>query len=66
MTQADLAAKANFGSYGQSQIARIENGTRVPTWDSLARIAAALGCMTINELLGPMPVARSDAQRVRR
>ena len=63
MTQAELAEKADFGPNGQSQITRIERGLRIPTWDTLARLARALGCKTVNELFGPMPVCDSPPSR---
>jgi DNA-binding XRE family transcriptional regulator len=57
MTQAELAEKAQLGPAGRAQIARFETGSRTPTWDTLARLAAALRCRTINQLFGPMPVS---------
>ena len=66
MTQAELAEKVELGLHGQSQIARIELGSRIPTWDTLARLAAALGCKTINDLFGPMPVVDPLPKRKRR
>ena len=59
MTQAELAEKAQLGSAGRVQIATFETKSRVPTWDTLVRLADALGCRTINELFGPMPVAEA-------
>ena len=63
MTQTELAEKAELGPSGQSQIAKIEGGSRIPTWDTLARLAAALGRETINDLFGPMPVSPSKRKR---
>ena len=63
MTQTELAKKAQLGSSGQVQIAKFETGSRVPTWDTLARLAAALGCRTINEILGPMPTSPTHPKR---
>jgi len=57
MTQAELAEKAQLGPTGRVQIAKFESESRVPTWDTLAKLAAALGCKTINQLFGPMPVS---------
>jgi transcriptional regulator with XRE-family HTH domain len=57
MTQAELAEKAQLGRAGRAQIARFETGSRTPTWDMLARLAAALRCKTINQLFGHMPVS---------
>lgn len=59
MTQAQLAEKAELGPAGRVQIAKFEGHSRVPTWDTLSRIAAALGCKTINQLFGTMPVSSS-------
>ncbi len=56
MTQAELAEKAQLGPAGRAQIARFEAGSRTPTWDTLARLAIALRCKTINQLFGRMPV----------
>ena len=56
MTQAELGAKAQLGSSGRGQIAKFETGGRIPTWDTLLKLAAALGCKTINQLFGPMEV----------
>ena len=58
MTQAELAEKAQLGSAGRAQIARFETRSRTPTWDTLVKIAVALGCKTVNELFGRMPVSR--------
>lgn len=66
MTQAELAEKAELGSSGQVQIAKFEAKARVPTWDTLIRLARALGCRTVNELLGPMPIKASRLRRARK
>ncbi|UCC30691.1 MAG: helix-turn-helix transcriptional regulator [Phycisphaerales bacterium] len=63
LTQAELAEKAKLGPSGQVQVAKFENRARTPTWDTLARLAAALGCKTINELFGPMRVSRRLSTR---
>ncbi len=61
MTQAELAEKAKLGRAGRAQIARFETRSRTPTWDTLVKIAVALGCKTINELFGRMPVSRPSS-----
>lgn len=68
MTQAELAEKAKLGPGGRGQIAKFETMRRVPTWDTLAKLAAGLGCRTINDLFGPMPVGvrRSKSRRCSR
>ena len=63
MTQAELAEKAQLGPAGRVQIAKFEAGSRVPTWDMLAKLAPALRCKTINELFGPMPVSGPRQRR---
>ena len=58
MTQAELGEKADLGPSGRSQIAKFETGDRIPTWDTLVKLAGALGCRTVNQLFGTMLVSK--------
>ena len=66
MTQAELGNRSGLGPTGQVQVSMFENGSRVPTWDTLVRLAKALGCKNLNDLFGPMPLARSRPPTISR
>ena len=66
LTQRDLARRAHTA---QSVVARIEQGTTSPTWETLKRLLAAAG-FELDALLGPAIAESShmlsDVQRILR